>query len=93
MEQLINVIIKTNSGKSLHQETQQTNEANDMKQSINETAKANSSEANTTRIFVCVVIFFAAIILLAVFLRKGGYQLSNNQRIDAKNPNHKNYKK
>ncbi|GAA8600386.1 hypothetical protein KYTH63_01690 [Helicobacter pylori] len=48
MEQLINVIIKANSGKSLHQETQQTNEANDMKQSINETAKANSNEANTT---------------------------------------------
>ncbi len=72
MEQLINVTIKTNSDKSLHQETQQTNEANDMKQSINETAKANSNEASTTRIFVCVVIFFAAIILLAVFLRKGG---------------------
>ncbi|EMH30397.1 hypothetical protein HMPREF1423_00571 [Helicobacter pylori GAM270ASi] len=30
---------------------------------------------------------------LAVFLRKGGYQLSNNQRIDAKNPSHKNCKK
>ncbi|MGL2779987.1 hypothetical protein ACQJ9U_04715 [Helicobacter pylori] len=96
MEQLINGIdgiIKANSGKSLHQETQQANEDNDTKQSVSETAKANSNETNTTRIFICVVIFFLAIILLAVFLRKGGYQLSNNQRIDAKNPSHKNYKK
>ncbi|WQS98931.1 hypothetical protein E5D89_08020 [Helicobacter pylori] len=96
MEQLINVIngiVKANSGKSLHLETQQTNEANDMQQSIGETSKANSNETNTTRIFICVVIFFLAIILLAVFLRKGGYQLSNNQRIDAKNPSHENYKK
>ncbi|AFI03303.1 hypothetical protein HPPC18_07975 [Helicobacter pylori PeCan18] len=96
MEQLINGIdriIKANSGKSLHQETQQANEDNDTKQSVSETAKANSDETNTTRIFICVAIFFLAIILLAVFLRKGGYQLSNNQRIDAKNPSHKNYKK
>ncbi|MBH0279344.1 hypothetical protein I6949_00170 [Helicobacter pylori] len=92
MEQLINSI-KANPGKFLHQETQQTNEANDMKQSIGETSKTNSNEADTTRIFICVVIFFLAIILLAVFLRKGGHQLSNNQRIDAKNPSHKNYKK
>ncbi|WQT63847.1 hypothetical protein KVK80_07875 [Helicobacter pylori] len=96
MEQLINVIngiVKANSGKSLHLETQQANEYNDTKQSVSETAKANSNETNTTRIFICVVIFFLAIILLAVFLRKGGYQLSNNQRIDAKNPSHENYKK
>ncbi|WQS41572.1 hypothetical protein KVE08_07835 [Helicobacter pylori] len=92
MEQLINSI-KANSGKSLHQETQQTNEDDDIKQSVSETAKANSNETNTTRIFICVVIFFLAIILLAVFLRKGGYQLSNNPSIDAKNPSHKNYKK
>ncbi|RVY16654.1 hypothetical protein ECB92_00635 [Helicobacter pylori] len=92
MEQLINTI-ETNSGKSLHHETQQANEYNDTKQSVSETAKANSNETNTTRIFICVVIFFLAIILLAVFLRKGGYQLSNNQRIDAKNPSHENYKK
>ncbi|WQW54546.1 flagellar biosynthesis protein FlgG [Helicobacter pylori] len=90
MEQLINGIdriIKANSGKSLHQETQQTNEANDMKQSIGETSKTNSNEADATRILICVFIFFLAIILLAVFLRKGGYQLSNNPSIDAKNPN------
>ncbi|XNZ31090.1 flagellar biosynthesis protein FlgG [Helicobacter pylori] len=96
MEQLINVIngiVKANSGKSLHLETQQTNEANDMKQSVSETSKTNSNEADATRILICVFIFFLAIILLAVFLRKGGYQLSNNQRIDAKNPSHKNYKK
>ncbi len=92
MEQLINAI-ETNSGKSLHQETQQANEDDDIKQSVSETAKANSNETNATRIFICVVIFFLAIILLAVFLRKGGHQLSNNQRIDAKNPSHKNYKK
>ncbi|GAA8156145.1 hypothetical protein NP0154_01660 [Helicobacter pylori] len=92
IEQLINTI-KVDSGKSLHQETQQANEYNDTKQSVSETAKANSNETNTTRIFICVVIFFLAIILLAVFLRKGGYQLSNNQRIDAKNPSHENYKK
>ncbi|WRC94170.1 flagellar biosynthesis protein FlgG [Helicobacter pylori] len=96
MEQLINVIngiVKANSGKSLHLETQQTNEANDMKQSVSETAKANSNETNTTRIFICMVIFFLAIILLVAFFIKGGYQLSNNQRIDAKNPSHENYKK
>ncbi|EMG92951.1 hypothetical protein HMPREF1399_01031 [Helicobacter pylori GAM118Bi] len=90
---LLTILIKANPGKSLHQETQQANEDNDTKQSVSETAKANSNETNTTRIFICVVIFFLAIILLAVFLRKGGYQLSNNQRIDAKNPSHKNYKK
>ncbi len=96
MEQLINGIdriIKANSGKSLHQETQQANEANDMKQSVSETSKTNSNEADATRIFICVAIFFLAIILLAVFLRKGEYQLSNNPSIDAKNPSHKNYKK
>ncbi|GAA7728549.1 hypothetical protein HpCOL14_14800 [Helicobacter pylori] len=60
MEQLINSI-KANSGKSLHQETQQANEYNDMKQSVSETAKANSNETNVTRIFICVVIFFLAI--------------------------------
>ncbi len=82
MEQLINGIdgiIKANSGKSLHQETQQANEYNDMKQSVSETAKANSNETNVTRIFICVVIFFS--------------HLSNNPSIDAKNPSHKNYKK
>ncbi|MFS7885935.1 flagellar biosynthesis protein FlgG [Helicobacter pylori] len=64
MEQLINGIdriIKANSGKSLHQETQQANEDDDIKQSVSETAKANSNETNTTRIFICVVIFFLAI--------------------------------
>ncbi len=73
MEQLINVIngiIKANSGKSLHQETQQANEDNDTKQSVSETAKANSNETNTTRIFICVVIFFLAIILYSCFFYK-----------------------
>ncbi len=96
MEQLINVIngiVKANSGKSLHLETQQTNEANDMKQSIGETSKTNSNEADATRILICVFIFFLAIILLVAFFIKGGYQLSNNPSIDAKNPSHKNYKK
>ncbi len=77
MEQLINGIdgiIKANSGKSLHQETQQANEDNDTKQSVSETAKANSNETN-----MCGYFLFS--------------QLSNNQRIDAKNPSHKNYKK
>ncbi|ERA57659.1 hypothetical protein HMPREF1398_00997 [Helicobacter pylori GAM117Ai] len=60
MEQLINNI-KANPGKFLHQETQQANEDNDTKQSVSETAKANSNETNTTRIFICVVIFFLAI--------------------------------
>ncbi len=92
MEQLINTI-ETNSGKSLHHETQQANEYNDTKQSVSETAKANSNETNTTRIFICVFIFFLAIILLVAFFIKGGYQLSNNPSIDAKNPSHKNYKK
>ncbi|MCQ2866556.1 flagellar biosynthesis protein FlgG [Helicobacter pylori] len=87
MEQLINVIngiVKANSGKSLHLETQQTNEANDM---IGETSKTNSNEADATRILICVFIFFLAIILLVAFFIKGGYQLSNNPSIDAKNPN------
>lgn len=79
MEQLINTI-ETNSGKSLHHETQQANEYNNTKQSVSETAKANSNETNTTRIFICVVIFFYS-------------HLSNNPSIDAKNPSHKNYKK
>ncbi len=92
MEQLIKVI-EANSGKSLHLETQQTNEANDMKQSIGETSKTNSNEADATRILICVFIFFLAIILLVAFFIKGGYQLSNNPSIDAKNPSHKNYKK
>ncbi|WQV02450.1 flagellar biosynthesis protein FlgG [Helicobacter pylori] len=96
MERLINVIngiVKANSIKSLHPETQQTSEANGMKQSISETAKSNSDETNATRIFICVAIFFLAIILLVVFFRKGGYHSSNNQSIDAKNPSHKHYKK
>ncbi|WP_121035537.1 flagellar biosynthesis protein FlgG [Helicobacter pylori] len=98
MERLINAIngiVKANSSKSLHPETQQAseNKTNDMKQSISETAQANSNEANATRIFICVAIFFLAIILLVVFFRKGGYQSSNNQSIDAKNPSHKHYKK
>ncbi|WQX10887.1 hypothetical protein E5P73_07870 [Helicobacter pylori] len=70
MEQLINVIngiVKANSGKSLHLETQQTNEANDMKQSIGETSKTNSNEADAIRILICVFIFFLAIILLVAF--------------------------
>ncbi|GAA8851002.1 hypothetical protein HpRN181_01150 [Helicobacter pylori] len=92
MEQLVNAI-ETNSGKSLHYETQQANEYNDTKQSVSETAKANSNETNTTRILICVFIFFLAIILLVAFFIKGGYQLSNNPSIDAKNPSHKNYKK
>ncbi len=73
MEQLINVIngiVKANSSKSLHPETQQASEANGMKQSVSETAKSNSNEANATRIFICVAIFFLAIILLVVFLEK-----------------------
>ncbi len=41
-----------------------------MKQSISETTKANSDETNATRIFICVAIFFLAIILLVVFLEK-----------------------
>ncbi len=96
MEQLINAIngiVKANSSKSLHPETQQTSEANGMKQSVSETAQANSNEANATRIFICVAIFFLAIILLVVFFRKGIYQSSNNPSIDAKNPSHKHYKK
>ncbi len=96
MEQLINVIngiVKANSGKSLHQETQQANEYNDTKQSVSETSKTNSNEADATRILICVFIFFLAIILLVAFFIKGGYQLSNNPSIDAKNPSHKNYKK
>ncbi len=96
MEQLINAIngiVKANSSKSLHPETQQTSEANGMKQSVSETAQANSNEANATRIFICVAIFFLAIILLVVFFRKGIYQSSNNPSIDAKNPSHKRYKK
>ncbi len=64
-----------------------------MKQSVSETAQANSNEANATRIFICVAIFFLAIILLVVFFRKGIYQSSNNQSIDAKNPSHKHYNK
>ncbi len=92
MEQLINTV-ETNSGKSLHHETQQANEYNDMKQSIGETSKTNSNEADATRILICVFIFFLAIILLVAFFIKGGYQLSNNPSIDAKNPSHKNYKK
>ncbi len=73
MERLINAIngiVKANSSKSLHPETQQTSEANGMKQSISETTKANSDETNATRIFICVAIFFLAIILLVVFLEK-----------------------
>ncbi|GAA8265403.1 hypothetical protein HpDR19_01150 [Helicobacter pylori] len=96
MEQLINGIdgiIKANSGKSLHQETQQANEYNDTKQSVSETSKTNSNEADATRILICVFIFFLAIISLVAFFIKGGYQLSNNPSIDAKNPSHKNYKK
>ncbi len=96
MEQLINAIngiVKANSSKSLHPETQQTSEANGMKQSVSETAQANSDEANATRIFICVAIFFLAIILLVVFLKKGIYQSSNNPSIDAKNPSHKRYNK
>nr|WP_231632563.1 flagellar biosynthesis protein FlgG [Helicobacter pylori] len=96
MEQLINGIdgiIKANSGKSLHQETQQANEYNDTKQSVSEISKTNSNEADATRILICVFIFFLAIILLVAFFIKGGYQLSNNPSIDAKNPSHKNYKK
>lgn len=60
MEQLINVIngiVKANSGKSLHLETQQTNEANDMKQSIGETSKTNSNEADATRILTRMLVF------------------------------------
>ncbi|EQD89611.1 hypothetical protein HPSA50_0003 [Helicobacter pylori SouthAfrica50] len=41
-----------------------------MKQSVSETTKANSDETNATRIFICVAIFFLAIILLVVFLEK-----------------------
>ncbi len=98
MEQLINVIngiVKANPSKSLHPETQQAseNKTNDMKQSISEIAQANSNETNATRIFICVAIFFLAIILLVVFLKKGIYQSSNNQSIDAKNPSHKRYNK
>nr|WP_183011650.1 hypothetical protein [Helicobacter pylori] len=55
MEQLINGIdgiIKANSGKSLHQETQQANEDNDTKQSVSETAKANSNETNMCGYFL-----------------------------------------
>ncbi|MGL2737973.1 hypothetical protein ACQJ75_07075 [Helicobacter pylori] len=76
MEQLINGIdriIKANSGKSLHQETQQANK--------------------TDKAWDLASVFLIGMVVLAVFLRKGGYQLSNNQRIDAKNPSHKNYKK
>ncbi|MFP6008824.1 flagellar biosynthesis protein FlgG [Helicobacter pylori] len=60
---------------------------------INGIVKANSNEADATRILICVFIFFLAIILLVAFFIKGGYQLSNNPSIDAKNPSHKNYKK
>ncbi len=99
MEQLINVIngiVKANSGKSLHPETQQTseNKTNSIeKQSINETAKTNSNEADATRIFIGVAIFFLAIILSVAFFIKGKYQSNNNQSIDAKNPSHKHYNK
>ncbi len=67
-----------------------------MKQSISETAQANSNEANATRIFICVAIFFLAIILLVVFFRKGIYQSSNNPKSGVeklKNPSHKHYNK
>ncbi len=90
---LLMELLKQIPGKSLHPETQQTSEANGMKQSVSETAKSNSNEANATRIFICVAIFFLAIILLVVFFRKGIYQSSNNQSIDAKNPSHKHYNK
>ncbi|WP_041600170.1 hypothetical protein [Helicobacter acinonychis] len=85
IEQLINVIngiAKANSGNSLCQETQQTN-----------TNQTNDNETEGTRIFISLVIFFLAIILLVIFFRKGEYQSSNNQRIDSKNPSHKHYNK
>nr|WP_205731661.1 hypothetical protein [Helicobacter pylori] len=74
MEQLINVIngiVKANSGKSLHLETQQTNEANDMKQSIGETSKTNSNEADATRILnLCIYFLFSHYFISCFFYKR-----------------------
>ncbi|GAA8039594.1 hypothetical protein HpCS9_08320 [Helicobacter pylori] len=77
IEQLINTI-KVDSGKSLHQETQQANEAN--------------------KTWYLAIVFLVGLAILAVFFIKGKHQSSNSQpsgiqKIETKNPSHKNHKK
>ncbi len=81
MEQLIEVV-EANSGKSLHYETQQANK--------------------TKKMWYLAITFLIGLAILAVFFIKREHQPNNNasnnqpsaiQKIDTKNPSHKNHKK